>query len=205
MDNNLRLLNYYNYPNQSEESSEMKLFPNEGDEKMTKFIEKMKVNNVVTGWVDDHAEELMDWSTKIWNYAELGLQEYQSSKLLANQLEKEGFSIEMGVAGMPTAFVATWGKGKSVIGILGEYYALPGLSQKLAAKKEPITPEASGHGCGHNIYGVARLVGRLRLRNGWEKKEFLEQLNFMAVLRKKPLLERSLWQGIMFLTMQMLV
>jgi aminobenzoyl-glutamate utilization protein B len=136
---------------------------------MTKSIEKMKLNNVITGWVDDHTEDLIDLSTKIWNYAELGLQEYQSSKLLANKLEKEGFSIEMGVAGMPTAFVATWGKGKPVIGILGEYDALPGLSQKLAAKKEPIIPDASGHGCGHNIYGVAAAGGAIAAKEWMEK------------------------------------
>lgn len=101
---------------------------------MAKIIEDLQTNSV-TGWLDEHAQKLEHWSTEIWNYAELGLHEFKSSKLLADQLENEGFTIEMGVAGMPTAFVATWGTGGPVVGILGEYDALPGLSQKLVAKK----------------------------------------------------------------------
>ena len=68
-------------------------------------------------------------SDSIWNYAELGMQEFKSSALLIKTLEEEGFKVEKGVAGMPTCFVATWGSGKPVIGILGEFDALPGLSQ----------------------------------------------------------------------------
>ncbi|WP_251552032.1 amidohydrolase [Neobacillus muris] len=137
---------------------------------MANFMETVKVNDLVTTWVEEHAADLIKWSTDIWNYAELGLEEYQSSKLLAEQLAKAGFTIEMGVADMPTAFVASWGTGKPVIGILGEYDALPGLSQKLVPEKKPIIPEGSGHGCGHNIYGVAAAGGAIAAKE-WLEKE----------------------------------
>ena len=80
--------------------------------------------------IDDKSEQYGKVSQQIWNYAEVGYQEEQSSALLQSELKKAGFTIESGVAGMPTAFVATYGSGKPVIGILGEFDALPGLSQK---------------------------------------------------------------------------
>ncbi len=83
-------------------------------------------------------------SDKIWEYAEVGLQEFKSSKLLADTLEKHGFKVERSVAGMPTAFVATYGSDKPIIGILGEYDAMPGLSQKAVPYKEPLKEGAPG-------------------------------------------------------------
>lgn len=93
-------------------------------------------------------------SDQIWNFAEVGLQEYQSAKVIQKLLEDAGFQLEVGVAGMPTAFVATWGKGKPTIGFLGEYDALPGCSQKVVPFKDPVKEGAPGHGCGHNLLGV---------------------------------------------------
>ncbi|MDI6847392.1 MAG: hypothetical protein QMD23_04600 [Candidatus Bathyarchaeia archaeon] len=81
-------------------------------------------------WVENNKERISEISDKVWEFAELGLIEAKSSALLADELEKHGFRVESGIAGMPTAFVATWGEGKSVIGIMGEYDALPRLSQK---------------------------------------------------------------------------
>ncbi|MDM5197206.1 amidohydrolase [Fictibacillus enclensis] len=144
---------------------------------MAKIIEDLQTNSV-TGWLDEHAQKLEHWSTEIWNYAELGLHEFKSSKLLADQLENEGFTIEMGVAGMPTAFVATWGTGGPVVGILGEYDALPGLSQKLVAKKEPVIEDANGHGCGHNIYGVAAAGGAIAAKNYMQKEGIAGTIKF---------------------------
>ncbi|MBT2215524.1 amidohydrolase [Virgibacillus dakarensis] len=106
-------------------------------------------------WIDHNKAELINASKTIWNYAESALKEYKSSKLLLEILEKEGFTVETGLAGMPTAFVATWGSDKPVIGILGEYDALPGLSQKPVGTKAPVEKDGNGHGCGHNIFGVA--------------------------------------------------
>jgi aminobenzoyl-glutamate utilization protein B len=95
-------------------------------------------------------------SDAIWSYAELGLHEYRSSSLLADTLERAGFRVERGVAGMPTAFVATYGSGKPVIGFLGEYDALPMLSQKgRVPAQDPVVDGAPGHGCGHNTMCTA--------------------------------------------------
>jgi aminobenzoyl-glutamate utilization protein B len=95
-------------------------------------------------------------SDAIWSYAELGLQEHKSSALLIKTLEEEGFSVDRGLADMPTCFVASWGSGKPVVGILAEYDALPMLSQKgRTPKQDPVVAGAPGHGCGHNLMAAA--------------------------------------------------
>jgi aminobenzoyl-glutamate utilization protein B len=104
-------------------------------------------------------------SDRIWEYAELGLQEFNSSKLLADTLEAAGFTVERGLAGMPTCFVATYGSGKPVIGLLGEFDALPMLSQKgRVAKKDPVVEGAPGHGCGHNAMGTAAAAAAIAVK-----------------------------------------
>ena len=120
-------------------------------------------------WIEKNRERLIRISDTIWEYAELGLREYKSSKLLADELEKHGFKVERGVAGMPTAFVATWGSGKPVIGIMGEYDALPGLSQKVVPRREPLKPGAPGHGCGHNIHGTSGMAAAIAVKVAMEK------------------------------------
>lgn len=96
---------------------------------------------------------------EIFGHAELGLQETKSAETLIRELEKEGFRVERGTSGMPTAFVATIGSGSPVVGILAEYDALPGLSQKPgAASKQPVVDGAPGHGCGHNLLGTAAVA-----------------------------------------------
>lgn len=103
-------------------------------------------------------------SDTIWTYAELGFQEYKSSGLLTDTLEEAGFKVERGVAGMPTAFVATYGSGKPVIGLLGEYDALPMISQKgLVPTHDPLIEGAPGHGCGHNTMGTAATTAGIAL------------------------------------------
>lgn len=109
-------------------------------------------------------------SDAIWSYAELGLQEYKSSKLLADTLEEAGFNVERGLAGMPTCFVASYGSGKPVIGILGEYDALPMLSQKgRIPNQDPIVKGAPGHGCGHNTMCTAAAAAAIAVKNTMEK------------------------------------
>jgi len=120
-------------------------------------------------WIEKNRERLIHISDTIWEYAELGLREYKSSKLLADELEKHGFKVERGVAGMPTAFVATWGSGKPIIGIMGEYDALPGLSQKVVPRREPLKPGAPGHGCGHNIHGTSGMAAAIAVKVAMEK------------------------------------
>ncbi|MBY9012058.1 MAG: amidohydrolase [Candidatus Lokiarchaeota archaeon] len=107
---------------------------------------------------------LIDVSDQIWEFAELGLEEFKSSKLLTKTLNEAGFSVKSDVADMPTAFYADYGKGKPVIGILGEYDALPGLSQKAQPFKEALNDGAPGHGCGHNLLGVASLGAVLSVK-----------------------------------------
>jgi len=114
--------------------------------------------------VNSHAQELIDLSDKIWHYAETALTETKSSKLLADYAEKQGFTVERGVAGMPTAFIASYGSGKPIIGILGEFDALPGLSQKKTAQKEALSSGKPGHGCGHNMFGAGSLGAALAIK-----------------------------------------
>ncbi len=119
----------------------------------------------VLSWIDTNQDKFIEISNKIWDYAETGLQEYQSSKLLASTLEKEGFDVKTGVAEMPTAIMASYGTGKPIIAILGEFDALPGLSQKPQPIKEPIKKDANGHGCGHNHLGTAGLAASIAIKN----------------------------------------
>lgn len=104
-------------------------------------------------------------SDAIWSFAELGLQEYKSADLLSSTLKKSGFNIEMGLAGMPTCFVASYGKGKPVIGILMEFDALPMISQKgRVPEQDPLIQGAPGHGCGHNMMGTASTAAAIAIK-----------------------------------------
>ncbi len=109
-------------------------------------------------------------SDAIWSYAELGLQETRSSALLADTLEEAGFFVERGLAGMPTCFVATYGSGKPVIGLLGEFDALPMLSQKgRVPRQDPVVEGAPGHGCGHNTMCVAAASAAIAIKEAMDK------------------------------------
>ncbi|MCX8159744.1 MAG: amidohydrolase [Candidatus Saccharicenans sp.] len=109
-------------------------------------------------------------SDRIWSYAELGLQEYKSAALLADTLEQAGFKVERGLAGMPTCFAASYGEGKPVIGFLGEFDALPMLSQKgRVPRKDPVVDGAPGHGCGHNTMGTAAVAAAIATKRAMEK------------------------------------
>ncbi|MCW3981559.1 MAG: amidohydrolase, partial [Candidatus Bathyarchaeota archaeon] len=120
-------------------------------------------------WISDNEEQLIEIGDRIWGFAELGLIEFKSSGLLADKLEKHGFRVERGVAGMPTAFVARWGKGKPVVGIMGEYDALPGLSQEKVSWKEPLESATAGHGCGHNIHGASGMGAAIAAKTAVEE------------------------------------
>ncbi len=111
--------------------------------------------------INEHEKLLIDVHDKIWNWAEVGLQETKTSKLFSEVLEANGFRVERDVADMPTAFVATYGTGSPTIGIMGELDSLPGLSQKASPHREPIVEGAPGHGCGHHGYATAALGGAL--------------------------------------------
>jgi aminobenzoyl-glutamate utilization protein B len=130
-------------------------------------------------------------SDAIWNYAELGMQEFKSSALLIKTLEDEGFIIKKDVAGMPTCFVASWGSGKPVIGILGEFDALPGLSQKANSPvKIPVVPGAPGHGCGHNMMGTAGVAAAIAVKKSMEKYGLQGTVKFFGSPAEETLISR---------------
>ncbi len=103
-------------------------------------------------------------SDSIWDFAELKFEEKQSAGVLANALEENGFVVRRGVAGMDTAFIGEFGHGKPVIAFLGEFDALAGMSQMAGvAEAKPLEPDATGHGCGHNLLGVGSLMAAIAL------------------------------------------
>ncbi|MDY6818106.1 MAG: amidohydrolase [Halobacteriales archaeon] len=121
--------------------------------------------------VESDRERLYELAQQLWENPELGLHEHESAEALADTLRAEGFDVEMGVGGMPTAFVATYGDGEPTIGILGEYDALPGLSQEVKAERAPIEEGGPGHGCGHNLFGVAAVGGAIAVKRAIESGE----------------------------------
>ena len=120
-------------------------------------------------FLEDNKEEYVKIALEIWDNPELGYLEFESSKKLQDLLAKEGFSIEKGVAGLPTAFIASYGKGSPVIGIMGEFDALPGLSQKAIPEKVPVVENGSGHGCGHHIFGVGSAAAAISVKHWLEE------------------------------------
>lgn len=130
-------------------------------------------------------------SDAIWSYAELGMQEFKSSGILIKTLEEEGFTVEKGVAGMPTCFVASWGSGKPVIGVLGEFDALPMLSQKaLRPSQDPIIEGAPGHGCGHNMMGTAAIAAAIAVKRSMELHNIQGTIRFYGSPAEETLISR---------------
>ena len=108
---------------------------------------------------------------QIWEYAEVGYKEVKSSALHQKTLQDNGFTVQANVADIPTAFVATYGSGKPVIGILAEFDALPGLSQEAVPEKKPIDGKNAGHGCGHHLFGTASVAAGIEIKKLMEEKK----------------------------------
>lgn len=125
--------------------------------------------DAVVAAIDRHSEELWGLSRQIWEKPELALEEYGSSELLQEYLRQNGFTVEAGVAGMETAFVATWGSGAPVLGFLGEYDALPNMSQAMKPEREQIVEGGPGHACGHNLLGTAMAGAAVAVKELLEK------------------------------------
>jgi len=131
---------------------------------MKKLILIISLILASNGWAEDyseldqsisnHQQQFEKVALQIWDIAEVGYQEYQSSSLLKKSLAKEGFRIDENVANIPTAFIAEYGEGSPVIGILGEYDALPGLAQTASPYKEKYKDNIAGHACGHHLFGA---------------------------------------------------
>ena len=140
----------------------------------------MEINSNILNYLCDNENKLTQLAINIWNHPQVALQETYAAKLLEDELEDAGFLVQRGVAQMPTAFVATWGQGKPVIGILAEYDALPGLSQKVSAVKDPVDEGEPGHGCGHNLYGVACLGAALAVKQAMESNGIAGTIKFFG-------------------------
>lgn len=116
--------------------------------------------------IDEKQALLDDVNDSIWEYAETAFQEFKSMDKLCEALEQEGFKVEKGVGDIPTAFTGTYGHGKPVIGLLGEFDALSSLSQVGGCpEKKALVPGAAGHGCGHNCLGTASLAAAIAVKN----------------------------------------
>jgi aminobenzoyl-glutamate utilization protein B len=121
--------------------------------------------HAVLAGIDARARQYSDVAMKIWGFAEVGYQEQHSSALLQEQLKSAGFAVKGSVAEIPTAFTAEWGSGKPVIGIIGEFDALPGLSQAAEPERHPLEAEGAGHGCGHHLFGTASTAAAIAVKD----------------------------------------
>ncbi len=115
-------------------------------------------------YIDQKKDVLTGLSDKIWAFAEVGLHEGESAHATAEVLKAEGFQVQVGAGDLPTAVVATWGAGNPVIGFLGEYDALPGVSQKASHVRDELVPGGAGHGCGHNLLGAGAVGAVIGLK-----------------------------------------
>ncbi len=131
----------------------------------------MKDFSSIISWLDENAAVYTDIADKIWEYAEIALREYRSSAIQMEHLKEEGFSITENVAGLETAFCAERGKGKPLFGFIGEYDALPGLSQKKIPRKEALVEGAPGHGCGHNLLGTGGMAAAVAVSRWLDEKD----------------------------------
>ena len=123
-----------------------------------------KNKQAILASIEKHKAALIGISDEVWALAETAFEEDKSSEILADYAEKNGFTVARGVAGMPTAFVATYGSGRPVISVLGEFDALPGISQKAQPTKSPLNEGAAGHGCGHNMFGAGSLGAAIAVK-----------------------------------------
>ncbi len=126
-------------------------------------------NEDVMTRIDARYDQTADIARKLWEWAEVGYQEERSSALLQDALSAEGFSIDKGVADIPTAFVAEYGDSGPVIAILAEFDALPGINQDAAPTRAPIDGKGAGHACGHNLFGAGSVQAAIAIRQWLEE------------------------------------
>ncbi len=140
--------------------------------------ERLSARQALLDRMDSRAGLYGEISRRLWEFAEVGYKETRSSELLKSELRSAGFRIEDYVGGMPTAFTATWGEGKPVIAILGEYDALPGLSQAAAPGRKPLVEGAPGHGCGHNLLGTASAFAAIEVKEEMAARKLAGTIRF---------------------------
>jgi len=117
----------------------------------------------VVEFINENKKKYIELANKIWEYAEVALEEVESVKKQIDLLYSEEFKIIKSPF-YPTAFMAEYGKGRPVIGLLGEYDALPGLSQAINPEKKPIPEKTSGHDCGHNLLGIGAVLAAVAVK-----------------------------------------
>ena len=139
----------------------------------------MDAQAIILEHLKENNEELNYIAKEIWDHPQVALQEEFACKLLAEKMEADGFAITWGAGGMPTAFIAEWGEGSPTIGLLGEYDALPGLSQELTSEKSPIDIGGPGHGCGHNLYGTACMGSVMALKSAMQREGIGGTIRFL--------------------------
>ncbi len=153
-------------------------------------------------WIDLNKDEFYQAADTLWKFPELGMEEHKSSAVLVELLEKNGFTVEKGVAEMPTAFIATFGRGKPVMGLSAEYDCLPGLSQEVCVEKKPVADGAPGQGCGHNLLGVAAIKAAVALKTLLEANQLIATLKVFGTPAEelcigKPFMARAgLFRGL---------
>jgi aminobenzoyl-glutamate utilization protein B len=152
--------------------------------------------------VEAHQEALIAISDSIWALAETAFEEHESARILADYAEAQGLTVERGVAGIPTAFVATYGSGSPVISVLGEFDALPGISQKASPVKEPLNEGAAGHGCGHNLFGAASLGAAIAIKEQIEAGTLKGTVKFIGTPSEEKffgkiwMVKEGIWDGV---------
>jgi aminobenzoyl-glutamate utilization protein B len=151
----------------------------------------MSQQQTVLRFLDDQDEKLSYLARAIWERPEIALEEQFASTLLADDLAAAGFHVERHVGGMPTAFVASYGSGAPIIGILGEYDALPGLSQQMEAARKPVQQGGPGHGCGHNLFGVASYGAALALKTLIEQGQIKGTIRFYGCPAEETLVGKT--------------
>lgn len=142
--------------------------------------------------VDDQAERMDELALDLWEHPELGLHEERSSARLQETLAEAGFDVESGVGGMPTAFVASYGAGDGpTIGVLGEFDALPGLSQAISTEREPIEQGGPGHGCGHNLFGTAGVGAAIAVARAIDRGDATGEVRFYGCPAEETLVGKT--------------
>jgi len=132
----------------------------------------------VVRWLDNRKDDFHEIAKNIWQHPEVGLKEEYASDLQKSTLREEGFRVVESIANMETAFYAEYGEGGPTIGVLGEYDALPGLSQKVKPQRDPLQEGKAGHGCGHNLLGTAGMAGVMAIKKGIEAGEIRGKVRY---------------------------
>lgn len=167
-----------------------------GQGKMTKNKEALLTS------IAKHEQKLIEISNAIWANAEVAFEEKKSYKLLADYARENGFTVTENIGGIPTAFIATYGSGSPVISILGEFDALPGLSQKAVPDKNPLEEGAAGHGCGHNLFGTASLGAAIAVKELMEAGKIKGTVKFIGTPAEEKffgklwMIEAGAWDGV---------